>query len=1428
MTLGIKRLKMAATQFRSIVDEILNMLSSYTSMNNTDANECYLCMDKISESDTYVTCESCSNHFHVTCEGYLYNEKLADQRLIWICPCCAHSNFGDRIFDQVCIPSHYNRYEPLMLADGDDDTDENMETLKKSRRVRRAKKRFNKVKKSAVFAEQCSRRENGFTNNLCHLVDQNLVSEEIDGNWIKVQCKKTKLMAKKTERTTHSNLDEQNEQGKRKKRSGNGVLLEPGVTYIGKAFKRFYGSCERKIKEQKKEYEVDKKMENKEKDINVQSYVETLLNIYTCTVKSPLSMKFYNEANEVIDTMKNQSYARVTSCLSALSKASLTKHLNPKTCIVVEKMQNLRRYRVYAGGRKGRNQRRNMKGQFTKVNQSDDNCSDVSKIPKKEVRTESNKDMIENNVNCKEDPVAHQVNSFGKSMTAGKVEEELTNRNVDQYLHINSNESACVTDEVCKHMSSKETMNIPDRVSQVEPQNDLEENESGSDIDIDTPIKRNRGRNCIESDSDTSVEDDVLLISSFESERSCQYIDTQHVRDETCRIEIVPDAGLNKNTDNAILNAGDECTDDCFAQNSLECGMKAAIVQKIKEDNMHPSSNESRDEVVFVSDLGMCDRPDKYFKFLPLETTDKQAICKKLNITYTDKSFHAKWNSNECIGIPSCIKIIAEDGNCFFRAISYAISGTECHHVILRNLTVNHLLQTNDKFKSTLTSEFRTVREYVLKNGIMENGTWATDTEMSALANLIDTDIYSYNDEVPCWQLYSARKPGRINVVTSPKGIYIQYTRNVHFHVVESVTSVSSDSSKNIAAMEDIIETVNMHIQPVTQGTFHQGDMRFGDSAGKQCVANSLSALLYSKMKNAKYWNSNDLDRILVNGNELYSYIRYYVAREQEYLLISDLPECLEAYDELFEIECRESIPGLLEENPILEESVSMPLKQALEQELCSNCDACFVTFSGNAFIVICGYDSFLIFDSHSRSSKGLIIDDGYSILLQASSWQGVYEHCMRLARTLKCSPYTEYEVTSICVKAISCRNETLQNHLELQGCASVVCSNANDESDVVIPECSLGYESLKKSKSKKLNHSLTEEEIIDDENMNVTQESNEEIDYNVDNNQSKYVHQPKDSENRNGWQNVFKEVDLKNGTQNTSCMLSKKRKLSNLQSDVKVVDDGYEKSHKCKVPKKSDIELLSIAESDFDENDIEITAQVHSQFWFKPLVDKIKLDCCKKINIANVVTVCSIANFVHKECVPLEQPKDIKNIKNDGNCFYRAISYSLTGNENYHLSIRQAVCTHLMQNQDRFVGCIRSGYTNIFQYASDKNIQENGIWATEVEIFVLANLIEMDIYIYNDDSLKWSLFSGKNVQIGKETSVGGIYLKNSNGNHYDVVLSVLLSDFSNCMCSNSYDENIAKTYTVNCEHEQERKHALLNNNKVVYSSRKKRNDKLF
>ena len=45
---------------------------------------------------------------------------------------------------------------------------------------------------------------------------------------------------------------------------------------------------------------------------------------------------------------------------------------------------------------------------------------------------------------------------------------------------------------------------------------------------------------------------------------------------------------------------------------------------------------------------------------------------------------------------------------------------------------------------------------------------------------------------------------------------------------------------------------------------FSQGDSnRFGPSAGKQCVAMSITAIVYSQIENVNSWNSSSLNNIL-------------------------------------------------------------------------------------------------------------------------------------------------------------------------------------------------------------------------------------------------------------------------------------------------------------------------------------------------------------------------------------------------------------------------------------------------------------------------------------------------------------------------------------------------------------------------------------
>ncbi|CAC5386967.1 unnamed protein product [Mytilus coruscus] len=159
---------------------------------------------------------------------------------------------------------------------------------------------------------------------------------------------------------------------------------------------------------------------------------------------------------------------------------------------------------------------------------------------------------------------------------------------------------------------------------------------------------------------------------------------------------------------------------------------------------------------------------------------------------------------------------------------------------------------------------------------------------------------------------------------------------------------LNMDSKKiNGTIAEDSIEVSRSIVDNwVVQGSFHQGDKRFGINSGKQCVANCLSALAHSKLKDLNDWDSMYLDNVLIDGNRMYSNIH----GNNIHLLVSELPEISEISEKLFKISRKESITAVVDTSGTIdfgEFGNSLPLDQALQESLIDY-DACF----------ICAYDT--------------------------------------------------------------------------------------------------------------------------------------------------------------------------------------------------------------------------------------------------------------------------------------------------------------------------------------------------------------------------------------------------------------------------------------------------------------------------------------
>ncbi len=64
-----------------------------------------------------------------------------------------------------------------------------------------------------------------------------------------------------------------------------------------------------------------------------------------------------------------------------------------------------------------------------------------------------------------------------------------------------------------------------------------------------------------------------------------------------------------------------------------------------------------------------------------------------------------------------------------------------------------------------------------------------------------------------------------------------------------------------------------------------------------------------------------------------------------------------------------------------------------------------------------------------------------------------------------------------------------------------------------------------------------------------------------------------------------------------------------------------------------------------------------------------------------------------------MAEPCETKDIVGDGNCFFRAVAYAVSGSEREHRKLRRAVATHILQNEEKYVQYLRQGYSSVPEY---------------------------------------------------------------------------------------------------------------------------------
>ena len=77
---------------------------------------------------------------------------------------------------------------------------------------------------------------------------------------------------------------------------------------------------------------------------------------------------------------------------------------------------------------------------------------------------------------------------------------------------------------------------------------------------------------------------------------------------------------------------------------------------------------------------------------------------------------------------------------------------------------------------------------------------------------------------------------------------------------------------KNLSCMKQLTKDefqINCSVKKSVSGTYHQGNLKYGETVGMQCTSNAFFAICFPAIKSVSIWKSWDLDYILDQGDQL-------------------------------------------------------------------------------------------------------------------------------------------------------------------------------------------------------------------------------------------------------------------------------------------------------------------------------------------------------------------------------------------------------------------------------------------------------------------------------------------------------------------------------------------------------------------------------
>nr|XP_061819798.1 uncharacterized protein LOC133608527 isoform X1 [Nerophis lumbriciformis] len=807
-------------------------------------------------------------------------------------------------------------------------------------------------------------------------------------------------------------------------------------------------------------------------------------------------------------------------------------------------------------------------------------------------------------------------------------------------------------------------------------------------------------------------------------------------------------------------------------------------------------------DVVFIT----ASESGKLF-FRPLGDDVCRALCSQLKVDFM-KVGGLVHRQVGYLGVPCLSEKIVPDGNCFFRAVSQAVSGSQKNHRKIRLAACKELEKNDARYRGLLRSEM-SLLEYIRQSRMKCVKTWATEVEIQATADYLGIDIFTFHDGrwlkyrcsskclsadciylenvggqhfeyVVCvlkpglqschgycklgWDIdYSTRSsvkdgaghpyrestPGRLGDVQEEAQVPLQVFVDKVASFPPPSDSGSVTESQSVRGRVAMVERDcrGIRLAKVVCGSFHQGDSRFS-YGGMQCMAIASSSIAKHVVKSVFSWETQDLDRILYSGDEFYSSLRNLgiFSHPSHFLSVPDLPSNVVIDEQLFSFHFSQHPAS----GAVGVEQVNGPfvtLRNGLEG-IFRQYSMCLLTLVTSTSAIICEDGQFAVVDSHSRSSCGLVDHNGTSVILHFSCLDDLHHYICCLAYALSPGP----KPFELCGVRVSVGASPALSGASVESCIFEMNTAAAPElSDIndVCATTSLFESDAGPAVSHAQSGVPVESGFIEMTAAPAPGFSDLENDF-----AAPSVCQSGAGVEVNPALSGASVLPLSEVSSGSTAVFAA------TDGNKRTIFSGERMSKKNKrfdrVLVNSDVVFVSASKSD--------------KLFFRPLADDVCRTLCSQLK----VDFMKVGGLVHREVGYLGVPCLSEKIVPDGNCFFRAVSQAVSGSQKNHRKIRLAACRELERNEARYRGLLSSDMS-LLEYIKQSRMKCVKTWATEVEIQATADYLGIDIFTFHDG--RWLQYSCSS----KCLSANCIYLENVGGQHFQYVVCVLKPGLQSC-----------------------------------------------